>query len=181
MTFELEVAGQLADVTVHPGKGSHRDGGTFTVTIRRKEQSGDVDSAPQTLVVDARRTPAGLSVLFPGDGRSLDAGVVHSSGGAVLVQLPHVDVSVLIDGRRRKHRGSLSETGEQRVTAPMPGRILKVLVRPGDEIAAGQALVVIEAMKMENDLKAVRAGRVREVLVTEASSVEAGRLLVIVD
>ena len=63
----------------------------------------------------------------------------------------------------------------------MPGRVLRVLVSVGDEVAAGQALVVIEAMKMENELKVLRAGRVREVLVVEASSVEAGRLLVVVE
>jgi biotin carboxyl carrier protein len=181
MTFELEIAGgELADVTVHAGRGTGREGGTFTLTIRRKGSRGDAAEL-ETIVVNARRTPDGLSMLFESDGRSLDAALAPTSSGAVLVQLPHVDVPVLIDGRRRRREDSLAETGEQRVTAPMPGRILKVLVKPGDEVTAGQALVVIEAMKMENDLKAARPGRVREVLVTEASSVEAGRLLVVVE
>jgi biotin carboxyl carrier protein len=63
----------------------------------------------------------------------------------------------------------------------MPGRVLRVLVRPGDEVAARQGLVVVEAMKMENELGAPRAGRVREVVVDEGVSVEAGRLLVVIE
>jgi biotin carboxyl carrier protein len=63
----------------------------------------------------------------------------------------------------------------------MPGRIVRVLVKPGDEVGARQGLVVVEAMKMENELVATRAGRVRDVGVTEGQSVQAGQLLVIVE
>ena len=62
--------------------------------------------------------------------------------------------------------------------APMPGRVVRVLVKPGDTVAARQGLVVVEAMKMENELRSPRAGRVKEVAVAEGESVEAGRLLV---
>jgi glutaconyl-CoA/methylmalonyl-CoA decarboxylase subunit gamma len=69
-------------------------------------------------------------------------------------------------------------SAEQVVKSPMPGRVVKVLVKPGDEIAVGQALVVIEAMKMENELKAPRAGGVLEVRCVEGAAVEAGQDLV---
>jgi len=59
----------------------------------------------------------------------------------------------------------------------MPGRVLRVLVQPGASVVAGQVLVVIEAMKMENALTALRDGIVHEVAVSEGSSVETGRLL----
>jgi biotin carboxyl carrier protein len=62
----------------------------------------------------------------------------------------------------------------------MPGKVVKVLVKPGDEVTARQGLVVIEAMKMENELRASRAGRVLEVHVDDGALVEAGRLLVVV-
>ena len=65
--------------------------------------------------------------------------------------------------------------------APMPGRIVRVLVRAGDAVVAGQPLVVVEAMKMENELKSLKAGRVKEVSVGEGTSIEAGRLLVVVE
>ena len=63
----------------------------------------------------------------------------------------------------------------------MPGKVVKVLVSPGDEVKARQGLVVVEAMKMENELRSPKDGRVREVAVTEGMSVVAGRLLVVVE
>jgi biotin carboxyl carrier protein len=60
----------------------------------------------------------------------------------------------------------------------MPGRIVKVLVKTGDEVVAHQGLVVVEAMKMENELKASQAGRVTAVNVAEGMSVEANAVLV---
>jgi biotin carboxyl carrier protein len=97
--------------------------------------------------------------------------------------LPHVDVPVVVDGQRqsRGRQAHAARPGEQRVKAPMPGRIIRVLVKAGDEVAHRQGLVVIEAMKMENELAAPKAGTVKEVSVTEGTSVEAGRLLVVIE
>ena len=181
MTFEIEAAGEVHVVTVEPESGVDPTGGRFRITIRPGGPLAATSDRAETVTVDARRTDLGLSLLHA-DARSVDAAVTHAPGGRVLVQLPHVDVWTTVDGRRRNRgHGGASETGEQRVTAPMPGRILRVLVAVGDEVGAGQAVAVIEAMKMENDLKVVRAGRVREVLVAEATSVEAGRLLLVVE
>jgi biotin carboxyl carrier protein len=69
----------------------------------------------------------------------------------------------------------------QQVVAPMPGKVIRVLVAPGDAVAPKQGLVVIEAMKMENELRASGAGRVKAVRVAEGQSVEAGTLLVTVE
>jgi biotin carboxyl carrier protein len=63
----------------------------------------------------------------------------------------------------------------------MPGRVVKVLVRPGDAVAARQPVVVVEAMKMENELRAPRAGTVAEVRVNEGVSVEANAVLVVLE
>ncbi len=63
----------------------------------------------------------------------------------------------------------------------MPGKIVRVLVQAGDTVAARQGLVVVEAMKMENELRASRPGRVREVSVSEGQSVDAGATLVVVE
>ena len=63
---------------------------------------------------------------------------------------------------------------------PMPGRVVRVLSAVGNDVAAGQGLAVIEAMKMENEIRAPRAGRVQEVAVREGQAVEAGALLLVV-
>jgi biotin carboxyl carrier protein len=88
----------------------------------------------------------------------------------------------VVNGRRR-HSAALghSPSGEQRVAAPMPGRVVRMLVSVGDEVAARQPLVVIEAMKMENELRSPKAGRVKEVGAAAGAPVEAGRLLVVIE
>ncbi len=65
-----------------------------------------------------------------------------------------------------------------RLEVPMPGKVVRVLVKPGDEVARGQGVVIVEAMKMENELKAPRAARVAAVHVVEGQGVEKGTLLV---
>ncbi len=84
---------------------------------------------------------------------------------------------------RRTHRTADAKgaAGEQRILAPMPGKVLRVLARVGDEVTLRQPLVVVEAMKMENELASPKTGRVKEVAVSEGQSVEAGRLLAIVE
>jgi propionyl-CoA carboxylase alpha chain len=71
--------------------------------------------------------------------------------------------------------------GRQSVVATMPGRIARVLVAPGDRVTAGQAVVVVEAMKMENEMRAPKDGVVREISVKEGAAIEAGARLVVID
>ncbi len=102
-------------------------------------------------------------------------------------QLVHVDghvvpVTVRVPGRGG--RGGTDDgsggTGPATIVAPMPGRVVKVLVAPGDAVMARQGLVVVEAMKMENELRAPRAGTVAEVRVREGAPVEANVVLVVI-
>jgi len=79
------------------------------------------------------------------------------------------------DPRRRRHSapGGLHD-GPQEILAPMPGRIVKILVAENQEVGQGQGMLVIEAMKMQNELRAPRAGRVDRVYVKEGAGVETG-------
>jgi pyruvate carboxylase subunit B len=84
---------------------------------------------------------------------------------------------------RTRHIRSLAGTGDKAVKggvvkAPMPGLVVRVLVAIGDLVVAGQGLVVLEAMKMENELKAPAAGVVREVRAVQGAAVEKGNVLV---
>ncbi|MCC7044961.1 MAG: acetyl-CoA carboxylase biotin carboxyl carrier protein subunit [Acidobacteria bacterium] len=140
-----------------------------------------VDGEGETIerVVDVRATPHGYSLVECPRGRVVDGAVtVSNAREAWLVQLPGVDLEVAVNGRRHSAVESADAGGgEQRVVAPMPGRVLRVLVEPGAAVVSGQPLIVIEAMKMENALAALRDGVVHEVAVAEGVSVEAGRLL----
>jgi len=79
----------------------------------------------------------------------------------------------------RRQKGSM-DGGEQTIKAPMPGRIVRVLVEPGQEITAHQPVVAIEAMKMQNELKAIRAGKVKEVRVSVGQTVAATEIVVVI-
>jgi len=80
-----------------------------------------------------------------------------------------------------RERASLVNTGQMSVEAPMAGRIVDVRVSPGKEVQEGQSLVILEAMKMENEIAAPRNGRVREVYVHAGSVVKTGDKLLVLD
>ena len=87
-----------------------------------------------------------------------------------------------VNGRRSAHaEGALHGHGQVTIVAPMPGRVVRVLVAAGDQVDARQPVVVVEAMKMENELRAPRAGRVKEIAVAPGTSVEAGRVLAVIE
>ena len=89
----------------------------------------------------------------------------------------------ILDERRlrmRRASGKFSLEGPQRIDAPMPGKVVRVLVKTGDEVQEGQGLLVVEAMKMENELKSPKAGKVTELHAVEGAAVEAGAKLAVV-
>jgi len=180
VTFDLEAAGREYRISIDHATGDHSTGPSEAgraggVALR-------VTAPPLAAeIVDCRPTDLGFVLQFA-DGRVLDVAATERPGGW-LIQLPRVSVAVSVDGRRGRAgaAGTAAATGEQRVIAPMPGRVVRVLVRAGDQVEAGQGLIVVEAMKMENELTSPKAGRVREIAVAEGGSVEAGRLLVVVE
>jgi biotin carboxyl carrier protein len=82
--------------------------------------------------------------------------------------------------RSRRGKGAGTE-GPQKLVAPMPGKIVRVLAKPGDPVEAGQGLIVIEAMKMQNELKSPKKGTVAQILAKEGATVTAGEVLAIVE
>jgi biotin carboxyl carrier protein len=114
--------------------------------------------------------------------RSYEVAVERRGNGERIVYVNGVNVPVsIVDPRARlsQRRGAaVSDTGPRSIVSPMPGRIVKVLVREGDTVEAQQGLIVVEAMKMENELRAPRAGQVTAVKVVEGVSVDANAVLV---
>ena len=171
MTFEIELNGRGRTVSIE------RDGqARYRVTV---------DGV--ATVVDAQRTgDSGVTLLFPGEAHE---GVTiqfapGQAAGEMLAYLGGRNLAVSVNGRRTGRAAADAGTGahgEQRIVAPMPGRVVRVLVAPGDEVERRQAVVVVEAMKMENELRSPKAGRVKDVAVTPGTSVEAGRVLVVIE
>jgi biotin carboxyl carrier protein len=90
----------------------------------------------------------------------------------------------LVDERRVRVGGGQSDIqlqGRQKVSVPMPGKVIAVLVSEGDSVERGQGLVIVEAMKMENEVRSPIAGEVKEIKVKPGDAVEGGAVLVIVE
>ena len=102
------------------------------------------------------------------------------------------EYSVQIDGvcyavgvrdprRRVRDKTQFAVAGRHEVKAPMPGKVVRILVAEGRAVEAGQGLIVVEAMKMQNEIKSPKSGGVRKVMVREGQAVNAGETLLIVE
>src|SRR5215469_15745539 len=135
-----------------------------------------VDGVP--LVVDARILEPGVMSLVV-EGRQyrcvLDGDSVIVDGQRHAFE---IDDPRSLAGRRRAAGGA---SGPRPVKSPMPGRVVRVLVAAGDEVAEHQGVVVIEAMKMQNELKSPKAGRVASVAVAPGDTVGAGEVLAVIE
>jgi biotin carboxyl carrier protein len=168
--YEIEVGGRLRRVSVA------RHGDRFAVTVDGRTSHVDaarIDAHTLSLLVDTVWQTVAYEVVVTPD----------PATGQLTVRVGGVPVAVTLNGRRRWGRkadraGAIKEP--QRLVAPMPGKVVRVLVKTGDAVQARQALVVVEAMKMENELRAARDGTVADVLVREGASVDPGALLVVV-
>jgi biotin carboxyl carrier protein len=167
--YEIEAGGRVRQVSVA------RSGDGFAVTVDGHPYHVDaarIDAHTLSLVVDTM-SRSSYDVTVTADAAS----------GQLTVLVGAAPVNVALNGTRgwgRKDDHGGSGTGPQRIIAPMPGKIVRVLVAAGDGIRARQPLVVVEAMKMENELRAGRDGTVAEVHAREGASVDAGALLVVI-
>ena len=154
------------------------DGRSVRVEIRPRGDGLRVTLDGRELAVDA--VPLGRMTSLLVDGRSHDLAVEAEADG-YRVHFPGRSVRVeLVDAARGAATPAHRANGPARLTAPMPGRVVRVLVDAGAEVAAGQGVAVVEAMKMENELRSPRAGRVEQVAVREGQAVEAGALLLVI-
>ena len=176
MQYEVDIGGRRRQVVVT------RSGDGFAVSVDGR-----------TWQVDAARIDAHTLSLLVEDGlRAVPHKRVSSNevtiatdpvSGELAVHVGATPVAVTLNGRRRwgrKDEGAGTGTGPQRLAAPMPGKVVRVLVTAGDLVTARQPVVVVEAMKMENELRASRDGTVAEIHVREGMSVDAGALLLVI-
>jgi biotin carboxyl carrier protein len=166
-----------ADVSVIDGLWSLLvEGRGHTVAvIEQPPESGQL-----TIHVNGRIVTATVDRPVPLPPEIVPAAIVASAAPPAASEPPRPSVPAPRPIAGRSGRET-SEKGPSRVIAPMPGKVVRVLVKPGDQVTARQGVVVVEAMKMENELQAPKAGTVAEVNVAEGSLVEAGALLVVIE
>ena len=131
--------------------------------------------------VDARATGPGMYSLLV-DGVSY-AVAVGDRDGVRVVDVGGESYTILVEEQTRhvlRTRGRVAGAGGQTLTSPLPGRVTHVAVQVGDAVEAGTTLVVIEAMKMENEVKAGAPGTIAEIRVQPGQTVNAGDVVVVV-
>ena len=145
-----------------------RNGGGWRVHLDGQPIEADaVEIAPYT-----------FSILL--NGRSYEIRVTPAPDGKLKLQTgTHEFTAEVIDprswsGRRHAH---VEAEGRQQIVAPMPGKVVRLLVKAGDRVEAGQGLFVVEAMKMQNEIRSPKSGIVERVLAKEGQAVNAGEVL----
>jgi biotin carboxyl carrier protein len=170
MKFEVQLASSSSEEKTRVIE-LERDAAGWRVTLDGRPVAVDaVEIAPNT-----------LSILL--DGQSFEITVTPSADGKLKLQIGAQEFTAeIIDPRAwsgRRH-GNVEAEGRQQIVAPMPGKVVRLLVKAGDHVEAGQGLLVIEAMKMQNEIRSPKSGTVERVLAREGQPVNAGEVLCVV-
>ena len=161
----------------------HIGGQARAIELERSRSGWSIQIDGHPVNADAVEVSPGVySILL--EGRCYDVHVAPAHGGADLHIQAGEDqfVARILDPRAwggRRH-DILETEGRQQIVAPMPGKVVRVLVHQGDRVEAGQGLLVVEAMKMQNEIRSPKSGAVERLLVVEGQAVNAGETLVIV-
>ena len=165
LKFRAELAAEIVPVEVTD------EGGRYHVVVGDEETD-----------VDARQVAEGIwSILIGGASHIVD---VTDENGVSLVELDGESYSIRVEEETRyiiRTRGGKAGAGGQVLKAPMPGKVVLVEVEVGQVVAAGDGLIVLEAMKMENEFRAAAAGTVVEIRVEAGQAVNPGDVLVVIE
>ena len=182
--LRLSVVGAPAEdpsVVIEPGPddaGPTMDGRPLSASVvRYDERRGLLRSVDETGATVVRRLVIGHAGSVPGR-RAVARREVVVDGWRIEVEIQPARWAALRERATRADREH-GPRGPTEVRAIIPGVVVSVAVAPGDDVAAGQQLLVIEAMKMQNELRAPRDGRVERVAVAAGTRVELGELLVV--
>lgn len=159
----------------------------ITIGGRRRRVELDRTGSVVQGLIDGRRVQADAVVLRDGaysiliGGRSIEVRVEESPADLRVISGGREFAASISDPRKfRRGAGQLSAEGRQNVNAPMPGKVVRLLVKLGDAVKVGQGLFVIEAMKMQNEIRSPKSGIVERLLVVEGQPVKSGETLAVV-
>lgn len=161
------------------------EGETYDLTLRREGERVFAEVGGRAYEFEARNVGAGEHLLVH-EGRVYECRVEQSKGrGAPLtVAVGAVEYEVtLTDPKHLRGAGVAhgADAARAQIVAPMPGKIVRVLVEAGQQVEAGQGVVVVEAMKMQNEMKSPKDGTVAELRAEPGATVNAGDVLAIIE
>ena len=155
---------------------------------RRRVEVRSAPPGPFTAAVDGRPLPGQVwqpepnTYLFIIEGQVFEVQVLAEADGRLTLRLAGSALAArVIDPKQRVRSGETGPEGQQQITAPMPGKVVRLMVAAGAEVETGQGVVVVEAMKMQNELKSPKRGKVAEIKVAEGQTVTAAQVLVVIE
>jgi biotin carboxyl carrier protein len=172
-TYEISVGGKTYKVELQPAATAHNPNAELKYRV--------LLDAREINVSCARTNEGSLSLIV--NGESFD---VHCKPNAEAIQvylrgaIYECNVSDPRSLRTRKKIG-LADSGEQTLTASMPGKVVRIISQVGDQIKAGQGILVIEAMKMQNEVRSPKDGQLKKLLVRQGANVIAGEVLAVIE
>jgi biotin carboxyl carrier protein len=161
------------------------EGEKTTVEARREGGRVSAEVGGRRYELEAREIEPGEFLLLH-EGRVYECRVARAAGaaGALEVTVGRDAFAVALSDPRRL-RGARAaggrDSGRAQINAPMPGKVVRVLVEQGQQVEAGQPVVVVEAMKMQNELKSPKGGAVSELRAAEGATVNAGDVLAVIE
>jgi len=161
----------------------HIAGRTRTVELTRTADRWQISLDGQPTNADAVEiSPNIFSVLLNGQSHEIRV-TLQTDGTLTLQSADHEFAAEVIDPRAWKGRrhGHVEAKGRQQILAPMPGKVVRLLVKTGDKVQAGQGILVVEAMKMQNEVRSPKTGTVGRLQAEEGQPVNAGQVLAWID
>jgi biotin carboxyl carrier protein len=150
------------------------------VVIERENGRYVVDVDGVRYDVDSHKLEGDFFSILTGN-RSYEISVETTRDGYRVRHGAAVQLVTLSDPSRQAREAQLGSGGPESIVSVMPGKIVRLLVGAGDEVCEGQGVIVVEAMKMENEIAAPRAGRVRSFSVEIGQTVESGTELLVIE
>ncbi len=179
--YEVSVGGRKHRIQLEPANASSGHSKDKAPTTHNEEARWNV-------LIDGREIPVScvplgtdaLSLII--NGESFDVRREAVGEGRIFVRGRAYECAVQ-DPRslRSRKRAGIAETGERKVTASMPGKVIRLLAREGEKITAQQGILVIEAMKMQNEVRSPKDGQLKKLVVREGTNVVAGEVLAIIE
>jgi biotin carboxyl carrier protein len=165
MKIELEIDGQIieGEFTLSGGAAQLSFGGAT-----REAKVSEPEPGMFTVIINDRVYRCALE---------------ESPGGAVevIVNGERIPVAARDKKHLRGQMGAAAASGQVKLLAPMPGKVVRVLLNAGDEVAARQGVLVVEAMKMQNEVQSPKAGKIAEIKVSEGQTVNAGEVMAVIE
>jgi len=168
MKLAIELGGKMRAVEI--GLDAARANGRMSFTVDGRAVEADAIEV----------APGVYSILI--EGASFEVRVEPNVSGVRITIGGNEYAARIRDPRQwRRNRGAAIEAeGSQRVIAPMPGKVVRLLVKAGEAVEAGKGILVVEAMKMQNEVRSPKSGKVERILVKEGQAVSAGEALAVV-